>query len=41
MKAKVPDITKEKFDTCAEEAKKTCPISKLLNANILLKATLE
>jgi osmotically inducible protein OsmC len=41
MKAKVPGITKEKFDTCAEEAKKTCPISKLLNANILLKATLE
>ena len=40
LKAKVPGITKEMFQSCAEEAKKTCPISKLLNANITLEATL-
>src|SRR5690349_18468161 len=27
LKAKVPGISKEKFQTCAEEAKKTCPVS--------------
>jgi osmotically inducible protein OsmC len=40
LTAKVPGISKEKFQTCAEEAKKTCPISKLLNTNISLTATL-
>jgi osmotically inducible protein OsmC len=40
LKAKVPGITKEKFDQCAEEAKASCPISKLLNASITLDATL-
>lgn len=34
LKGKVPGITREKFQQCAEEAKKTCPISKSLNANI-------
>jgi lipoyl-dependent peroxiredoxin len=40
LKAKVPGITKEKFESCANEAKATCPISKLLNAKITLNATL-
>lgn len=40
LRAKVPGITKEKFETCANEAKETCPISKLLNAKITLNATL-
>ena len=40
LKAKVPGITKEKFDQCAEEAKSSCLISKLLNASITLEATL-
>src|SRR3954465_15407514 len=34
LKAKVPGITKEKFDECAADAKANCPISKLLNAEI-------
>jgi lipoyl-dependent peroxiredoxin len=41
LKAKVPGITKEKFQECAEDAKANCPISKLLNAKISLQATLE
>jgi osmotically inducible protein OsmC len=40
LKAKVPGISKEKFDACAEEAKATCPISKLLQTNITLDAAL-
>lgn len=40
LKAKVPGITKEKFDECASDAKANCPISKLLNAKITLNATL-
>jgi lipoyl-dependent peroxiredoxin len=40
MTAKIPGITKEKFQAAAEEAKKTCPISKLLNTDITLEATL-
>jgi osmotically inducible protein OsmC len=41
LKAKVPGISKEKFNQCAEDAKANCPISKLLNTNISLSATLE
>ena len=41
VKASVPGIDEAKFQECAEEAKKTCPISKLLNTNITLEATLE
>lgn len=33
-KAKVPGISKEKFDECVAEAAATCPISKLLNCEI-------
>lgn len=40
LKAKVPNISQEKFTTCAEDAKKNCPISKLLNTNITLDASL-
>jgi lipoyl-dependent peroxiredoxin len=40
LKAKVPGISKEKFQSCAEEAKKTCPVSKALNMNITLQARL-
>ena len=32
--AKIPGISKEKFDECAKEAKENCPISKSLNTNI-------
>ena len=40
LKGKVPGISKEKFQQCAEEAKQTCPISKSLNTKITLEATL-
>ena len=38
--AKVPGINKEKFDECAKDAKENCPVSKLLNADISMEATL-
>lgn len=40
LKAKVPGISNEKFQTCAEEAKKTCPVSKALAINVTLQAAL-
>lgn len=40
VKAIVPGITAEKFQECAEDAKANCPISKLLNTNITMEATL-
>ena len=40
LKAKVPSISKEKFDACTQDAKANCPISKLLNASITLNASL-
>jgi osmotically inducible protein OsmC len=40
LKAKVPGIPKQKFQECAEDAKKNCPISKSLNTKITLEATL-
>jgi len=40
MKAKVPGLTKEKLEEYAADAMANCPISKLLNANITLEATL-
>ena len=40
LKAKIPGISKEKFDACAQDAKANCPISKLLNTNITLEASL-
>lgn len=40
--AKIPGIDNEKFQQCAEEAKKTCPISKSLSSDmeISMEATL-
>ena len=32
VKAKVPDISPERFQQCVEEAKNTCPVSKALSA---------
>jgi len=40
LTAEVPGIEKAKFDEIVAEAKKNCPISKLLNAEITLSATL-
>lgn len=40
LKAKIPGITKEKFEACANEAKETCPISKSLTGKITLSASL-
>jgi osmotically inducible protein OsmC len=40
LRAKVPGIDKDKFDACAKDAKENCPISKLLNTNITLEASL-
>jgi lipoyl-dependent peroxiredoxin len=41
LTAKVPGITKEKFDEVAADAKANCPVSRVLNAEISLDATLE
>jgi osmotically inducible protein OsmC len=41
VKASVPNIDEAKFNECAAEAKATCPISKLLNTNITIEATLD
>jgi len=40
LKAKVPGITPDKFKAAADDAKANCPISKLLNTNITLEASL-
>lgn len=40
MKAKIPGIKPEQFQEIANKAKVGCPISKLLKADISLKATL-
>ena len=40
VKASVPGISKEKFDECAADAKANCPVSKLLNTQITMDATL-
>jgi osmotically inducible protein OsmC len=37
----VPDLSKEKFDELAADAKANCPISKLLNTEITLSAELK
>lgn len=41
VKAKVPGADQAAFDKAVNEAKAGCPISRLLNANITAKATLE
>jgi osmotically inducible protein OsmC len=40
LSAKVPGISKEKFDACVEDAELNCPISKLLKATISVQANL-
>lgn len=40
-RAKVPNITQAQFDEVAQGAKAGCPISRLLNTEITLDATLE
>lgn len=40
LKASVPGISQEKFLECAKDAEQNCPISKLLNTQITLDATL-
>ncbi|HZG24451.1 MAG TPA: OsmC family protein, partial [Chitinophagaceae bacterium] len=40
VRAKIPEISEEKFQASAKEAKENCPISKLLNTNITMEASL-
>ena len=40
LTATVPGISKEKFDELVADAEKNCPISKLLNTEIKIQATL-
>jgi len=41
LTAEVPGLDKETFDKLAAEAEKNCPISRVLNAEITLAATLK
>lgn len=41
LKAKIPGADQAKFDEIAAKAKAGCPVSKVLNADITLDATLE
>ena len=41
LTGQVPNITPEKFESLAQDAKSNCPISKLFNAKINLKASLK
>ncbi len=41
VKAKVPNITREKFEECANDAKENCPVSKALNMTISMEAELQ
>jgi osmotically inducible protein OsmC len=40
LRAQVPGIDRQKFDELANSAKQNCPVSKVLNADISLNATL-
>jgi osmotically inducible protein OsmC len=40
VKAKIPGADKAKFDEAAQNAKKGCPVSKVLNADITMDAQL-
>lgn len=40
VKVKVPGISKEKFEECADDAKANCPVSKVLNTHITMEAQL-
>ena len=41
LRAKVPGVDKAEFEQLANEVKKACPVSKVLNAEITLYTTLE
>ncbi|HET8839611.1 MAG TPA: OsmC family protein [Flavobacteriaceae bacterium] len=41
LRAKIPNIDEAKFKECAEAAKNNCPVSKALDLEISLDATLE
>lgn len=41
LRGRVPGISAEEFERLAEDAKATCPVSRVLNAEITLDATLE
>lgn len=41
LQANVPGIAREEFEKIANEVKKSCPVSKVLNAEISLDVTLE
>jgi len=41
LKAKIPNISQEKFMEIANNAKENCPISKVMNCEITLDASLE
>jgi osmotically inducible protein OsmC len=41
LSAKVPGLGRDEFQKLADEAKATCPVSKVLDAEITLKAELE
>ena len=41
LKAKVPGISQEVFDTSVKDAEENCPISKLLDTKITVESTLE
>mgnify|MGYP001555132443 CR=1 FL=1 len=40
LKASIPGISAEKFKECADDAKANCPVSKVLNCEITLDASL-
>jgi osmotically inducible protein OsmC len=40
VKAKAPGISPEKFKECADDAKANCPVSKVLNCEISMDASL-
>jgi lipoyl-dependent peroxiredoxin len=40
LRAQVPGIDRQKFDELANSAKQNCPVSKVLNAEVTLSATL-
>ena len=41
VKAKVPEITEDRFQECVEEAKMNCPVSKALTVKITADAKLQ
>ncbi len=41
LKARIPNISEDKFMECANAAKENCPVSKALSLKISMEATLE